>query len=188
MPRKKRKAPASGKPRARGQGKAGATRAAAVAGRKPVSALLARRLAGAASGFPNGKNVWFYARYDRKNLSFDVSDPIVSDTAPADPTDPDFGLFGPYQTPAIPSRRPAVARVTIELVDGRRVTLPIEKADTLFLSPSALEKFAIPYYAALGDLELAMKIRRTFEDDNVVLLCHGPNTEYCFRETKDFAR
>jgi hypothetical protein len=157
-------------------------------GRKPISALLARRLAGAASGFPNGKKLWFYARYDRKNLSFDVSDPIESDTPPAVPTDPEFGLFGPYQTPAIPSRRPVIARVTVELADGRNVTLPIEKADTLFLSPSALEKFAIPYYAALGDLELAMKIRRTFEDDNVVLLCHGPNTEYCFRETKDFAR
>ena len=150
--------------------------------------MLARRLAGAASGFPDGRNVWFYARYNRKDLSFDVSEPMVSDTPPADPTDKEFGLFGPYQTPALPAKRTPVARVTLELTDGREVTLRVEEADTLFLTPSALEKFAIPYYAALGDLELAMRIRKKFEEESVVMLCHGPNTEYCFRETTDFSR
>jgi hypothetical protein len=153
---------------------------------KPISAMLARRLAGAASGFPNGKKTWFYSRYVRKNLAFNVSDPLVQNTPPAAHPDPAFGLFGPYLTQEEPVKRTPVARVILELTNGKKITLEAINADSVFWSASAIEKFAIPYYGAVGDLELAKKIRDTFQDPNVVAMCHGPNTEYCLQESQEF--
>lgn len=151
---------------------------------RPISALLARRLAAAASGFPHGRTVWFRARYepDAKG-SFQVSPPILSDTRPADPDDPQFGIFGPYQTPA-PSqarKRADVVQVTLHLSDGRTIEIAAGDADCLFWSAAAIEKFAVPYYAAVGTLETAVRIREDFNRENVVAMDHGPNTEYTMR-------
>lgn len=148
----------------------------------PISAMLARRLAGAASGYPDGRKIWFTARYQRLDLAFNVSEPY--EDRPSAP-DSAFGVFGPYQTPSQPSKRNEVVRVTLELSNGETKTIDPRKVDSLFWSESALEKFVIPYYGAVGDLELAMKIRSEFTKDKVVALCHGPNTEYCLQETKD---
>ena len=154
---------------------------------KPISAMLARRLAGAASGFPNGKKIWFYSRYVRKDLAFNVSDPIVSNSQPAAHPNPEFGTFGPYLSPEEPVKRTPVAKVTLELTNGKKITLDASHADSVFWSASAIEKFAIPYYGAVGDLELATKIRDTFQDEDVVAMCHGPNTEYCLQDSGSFS-
>ena len=154
----------------------------------PISAMLARRLAGAASGYADGKKIWFTARYRRDDeFSFRVSEPIVSDERPAEPADDELGLFGPFLTPQrrVAAKRTPVVRVYLELEDGKTITLDAKHADCVFWSEAALEKFAIPYYASLGDLELAQEIRTRFRKPDVVALDHGPNTEYTLRRTED---
>ena len=94
---------------------------------RPLSAGLARRLAAAASGFPDGRTVWFIARHEPDaNGSYQVSAPIVSDTRPAEPRDPAFGIFGPYQTPVPghPAKRADVVRVVLHLSNG--TTMPLD--------------------------------------------------------------
>lgn len=151
---------------------------------RPISAALARRLAAAASGFPNGQTVWFMARHEPDaNGSYQVGPPIVSDARPPEPKDPAFGIFGPYQTaaPSHPAKRLDVVRVVLHLSNGATIELPAGGADCVFWSAAAIEKFAIPYYAALGNLELAVRIRDEFNSADVVAMDHGPNTEYSMR-------
>ncbi len=50
--------------------------------------------------------------------------------------------------------------------------------DTVFLSLSAIDKFAIPYYAALYGPEVAMSIRQKFIDSGAEALLHDPGTVY----------
>ena len=151
---------------------------------RPISAALARRLAAAASGFPNGQTIWFIARHEPDaNGSYQVSAPIASDTRPADPGDPAFGVFGPYQTPVPghPAKRADVVRVVLHLSNGASIELPADSADCVFWTAASIEKFAVPYYAALGNLELAVRIRDEFNRADVVAMDHGPNTEYDMR-------
>lgn len=151
---------------------------------RPISAALARRLAAAASGFPNGQTVWFTARHEPDaSGSYQVSAPIVSGIRPAEPGDSAFGLFGPYQTPVPghPAKRADVVRVVLHLSNGTSIDLPAGDADCVFWTAAAIEKFAVPYYASLGNLELAVRIRDEFNRADVVAMDHGPNTEYDMR-------
>jgi hypothetical protein len=150
---------------------------------RPISAMLARRLAGAASGYPSGKSIWFTALYKRgADFRFNVSEPY--DSRPNAP-DADSGVFGPYQTPAARVKPNHIKRIVLELSNGETKAIDPEKVDSLFWSESAVEKFVIPYYGAIGDLSLAMNIQNQFRNDKVVALCHGPNTELCLQQTTD---
>ena len=94
---------------------------------QPMSGMLARRLAQAASGYANDKMIWFVARNERNaDLSFEVSAPIGRDERPEAPHDPEFGLFRPYLNPApscAQTKRTPVVSVTLHLDGGEDIRL-----------------------------------------------------------------
>jgi hypothetical protein len=153
---------------------------------KPTSAGLARRLAAAADGYLNGKIIWFIARYEPVDGSYDISEAIEQDDRPADPVDADYGVFGPYRNDAVDTRHTPVIAVTLHLKNGRNITLEDPKCDAVFWSASAIRKFVLPHYAEYVSLEYARKIETDFRvDPDIVALTHAPNTEYTMKRSTD---
>lgn len=75
-----------------------------------------------------------------------------------------FGVFGPFVTPAdrMSASAPKVVsvRVTTRTAQGLRTTQLDPNVDALFLSMSAIEKFAIPYYAKIYGPEYSRRLRQ----------------------------
>jgi hypothetical protein len=151
---------------------------------QPVSAKLARRLAAAADGYRDGREVWFTASFTPKDgqngNNFDISEAIPGDgTSAPDVTLSDgYGLFGPFLTEESgdPKRTP-IASIVLRLPGGD-VEIDASKYDAMFWSSSSLDKFAVPHYATVLDLSMAAKLQREFSEPSVYLVLHGPNTEY----------
>lgn len=154
-------------------------------GEMPITAGLARRLAAAADGYRNGRVIWFTARYEPVNGDYEISTAIESLIRPAAPKDPAFGLFGPFRNDAEAIKRVPVVRVTLHLEGGDTRSFEADKYDAVMWSNSAIRKFALPHYAEYIGLELAMKVRDGFLQDNVTAFVHGPNTEYEMVQTDD---
>jgi len=147
---------------------------------RPLSAKLIRRLAAAADGHRDGREIYFMARFEAEDDGdFDVNGPYTHDQLNTLRVPQGFGIFGPYQTEACIddiSRTP-VKKITIELHNGHTFSFEGTRFDALFWSVSALEKFAIPHYTTIRGVEKAQHILRQFVDTDVFLLAHDPNTE-----------
>lgn len=160
---------------------------------RAVSAMLLRRLAEAADGHRN-REAWFVARYspvgDTCMDVFDLSPHASEEEARAALAEKefpdDYGVFGPYLTDD--GTRPTfrIHDIEIRLRHSRtgqlQRPLRIEghRFDALFYSLSALEKFAIPYYARLHGPAYAEQMRRDFLAKDFYLMGHLPLTEYDF--------
>lgn len=110
---------------------------------------------------------------------------------------PLFGAFGPFLCEDEDKRNYKVMDIhlvirennstadkTIKLSDalktqgvqiGADTELP---CDAVFLSHSALEKFAEPYYTFAGGVDMANVVREQFTLDNFLLMMHLPTTDY----------
>jgi len=148
--------------------------------RKALSARLSRRLAAAADGFRDGREIFFTARFEPENNGdFDLDGPFTRDQVATLRVPPGFGIFGPYQTDECDddlSRTP-IKTITIELHDGKKWSFEGTRFDALFWSVSALEKFAIPHYTTVHGVEKARGILKGFVETDVFLMGHDPNTE-----------
>lgn len=149
--------------------------------KKPISASLARLLAEAAAAYP-GKTIWLTGRYEPKNGKHDID---KHDTDPGDPTDPEFGSFGPYFTKKETNKHD---KDIVDLVlrwkpvgtsgpHTNEKVYSIDDCDMMVLSLAALDKFVIPYYARILGAGEAAQLRQRFLDGDAAVLRHLPDTE-----------
>jgi hypothetical protein len=156
-----------------------------------VSAALARRLAETADGHRDGKEHWVVTSptdpTTTKLRSFESRTDAEMYRDLENAAGGSFGVFGPYQTPRDPVTRQtglkvSVKKVTVELEDeaGTKYTAVIEgdQYDALFWSRSSVDKFAVPYYVGVADVEFGMKVRDDFSVADVFMMAHMPDTTY----------
>ena len=166
---------------------------------RPLSAALLRRLGEAADGFRTGRPIYVVACYDDPREDLRVfeceADALEHLTRAGDR----FGMFGPFATPADrsvsggPLREVAVTpgtrsvragevaevAVTIRAESGeeRTVRLDGREHDALFWTASAIDKFAVPYYAHVQGAEFAAELRRRVMAGPVCAIVHLPHSE-----------
>jgi hypothetical protein len=157
----------------------------------PVTAALVRRLAESADGHRDGKTHWVVTSPDdpttEKLQSFPSLAAAKTYRDQQNAAGGNFDVFGPFQTPRDPAKLPrghkkSVKKVTVELEDeaGGKYTAVIDgdKSDALFWSSSSIDKFAVPYYVGVADVEFGMKVRDDFDRADVYMMVHLPDTTY----------
>jgi hypothetical protein len=138
------------------------------------------RVGEAAAGYPDAVPGWWTAHLKPVNGKFKPrrhpTQAEANDNVQADPT---RGAVGPVVAPIIPGGgvQTNVARVTIEFKDGSHRTLQGEDYDAVFWGYPAVEKFVIPYYVSVVDLEYGMRIDEEAKQPDMIL-AHSPDTEY----------
>jgi hypothetical protein len=143
-----------------------------------VSSFLLRRIAEAADGF-RGEEIFCRARFQPNN-QFDFEVSAERDKTKLSPAGGGFGVFGPFFTPETPGpdlKDTPIASITVKLKDGRVIKVDPQKVDALFLTVSAVEKFAVPYYASKNSVPMAARVLQGFDQAGIVFLTHGPETE-----------
>lgn len=150
------------------------------AGPRAISAGLGRRLAAAADGHRDGREIFFQARFEADaEGNYGVTGPLTREEAAQAVVPEGYGIFGPFLTEPCTddiSRTP-IRRVTLELENGDAVTFEGTRYDALFWSSSALEKFVVPYYAVVGGIERAQRLRDQLLNTDAFMIAHDPNTE-----------
>ena len=140
-------------------------------------APLLLRLAEAADGYRDGQNHYFvFNRHepsdeDREFPTLaDANEYLSQKTTPAD-----FVVFGPCQTP-IDNAALGVTNVSVTWNDStpKLDTDVAAKADCIFWSASAVDKFLIPYYARVWGVEAAERLRNTLL--NCQWVAHPPGS------------
>jgi hypothetical protein len=171
----------------------------ALADDRPISARLARRLAEAAFGYMGLGPVYLAAAYEPIDGVADPYDVICfrSDWAAAEryaayrntiPDSPRYGVFGPYDTEL--GGVPLTSQYSLDtislLVDSPAstspaqgtLTIPASDYDSLFWTRAAVEKFAVPYYAALYSPAFAEFVLEEYDGARLAVLGHMPWSEY----------
>lgn len=154
----------------------------------PMSLDLARALAEAADGLAIDENPFYVvARYEPVTSMFAGGFVVwgpYGDFGEVDGKPRDevcartAGFFGPFQVTPTPASGHRVERVTLDFagvsfsIDGR------EMPDALFLTPAAVEKFALPYYGRIFDPDFARMVKEQFSSANVQVMAHYPWSEY----------
>jgi hypothetical protein len=157
----------------------------------PISAELARRLAESADGHRDGR-----PRFVVTNPEEPATDRLRSFESKAEALEYQaqenakgegtFRVFGPFQTPRdtpadATGHKIMVKKVTVELEqDGKQYVAEIEgdKYDAIFWSSSAVDKFAVPYYVSVVDVDFGAKVRADFGAPDVFMMVHLPDTVY----------
>ncbi|HYR12060.1 MAG TPA: hypothetical protein VEQ60_30020 [Longimicrobium sp.] len=158
---------------------------------KEIPATLIRRLGEAADGF-RGKGKAYYvvsltpdAHGNHEVLGPYAKKKDVPAKVAAQVKSGMRGWFGPIHTPG-PSPASTSDIVITDLVLSTRgpgsttgkVTIEGSKFDCLFYSISAIEKFAIPYYARMFGGDYVKRLHESVTADNFLLMGHLPGTEY----------
>jgi hypothetical protein len=144
---------------------------------RPVAPSLLRRLAEAADGVTGP--AWFVVSYELIRGKHKIYGPFGSEAqAVTHLSSPEqHGVFGPFQAPLTVVHTQTILGWEMHLDDGTSRALT-ERYDAFFWSHSALRKFVLPYYANVVDPEYAIRIRKAFDKEDVVLMAHDPMTEY----------
>ncbi len=169
---------------------------------RPLTAALLRRLAEAADGYRTGEPIYVVACHDDPRHDLRVFEREADALEHLARAGGRFGMFGPFATPvdgsatggrareaaasldAPDGSAPAgeVVEVTVSLRDPagaeRMIRLDAREHDALFWSMSAIDKFAVPYYAHTDDAELAVEMRRRAMEGPVCGLAHLPRSDY----------
>lgn len=80
------------------------------------------------------------------------------------------------ETQTVGAPMPRVAKVHVEMEDGRRFVLDGKEYDSVFWSDSARDKFLLPYYVAVGTLDEAIVLRDS--TDPTTVLTHRPGSRW----------
>lgn len=160
--------------------------------KRAIRPSLARRLAEAADGFRHKHEKYFFvAKFEpeadgRNHL---IAGPFktpaeVPEELCTEITAGHRGWFGPFQGEQTPSTALLIHEMDISTMrpgetDVSQVrSVPARRFDCLFWSRSALEKFAVPYYARMYGGEYVNKLLKEFESDSFQMVAHLPGTEY----------
>jgi hypothetical protein len=158
---------------------------------KATSTLLAR-LAESVDGARIGRDGYFVApfKYDPKDQGHRVSGVFTKhecavaycEDQKLDPNQ--YGIFGPFETrkPRDPllsndGKPLRVTKVTLEIENGKSICLDGSKFDAVFWGDSAVGKFLVPYYTALGGVEEASELQVKY-DREMLLVVHLPGSEW----------
>ena len=145
---------------------------------EPIPAGMLRVLAEAADGFRTGQAVFFVA--DRRypyNIAGTFESRPAAEAARAD-SGSSYGVFGPYTTPAdrIADTSPRVigVRLTLQTARGRVFReLDPTKVDAVFLTPSAVDKFLLPYYTSIYGPKYSADLWSIVLREGLKPICHG---------------
>lgn len=142
-----------------------------------ISASLLRRIAEAADGHRTGEPIWVVAE-DAPPHDAEVFDTAAEADAAAQRDG--WSAHGPYRTPRDDDDELiTVLSVRVRLSDGTEREIGIESdVDALFFSRSAVEKFAVPYYAHVGGVERAAAILGTDTSGTGHVRGHDRNTRW----------
>ena len=158
---------------------------------QPVSAAVAKRLAAAADGFRHGKPMYFVSGFQKvgrlerfEGEEGRAAAERVRREREAKGGGEKYGVFGPYATEPVPGvearAEPEVLDVTVrvKLADGSTQTRVFggKEFDALFWTRSAMDKFAIPYYAGALGLDHAVRLSGEFSGEGVYMAAHMPDT------------
>ena len=156
---------------------------------KPMRASLVSRLAEAADGIRTGNDIWFIARPDpHPDTRHEVKghfnteqDAITAKTAHGS----NFEVYGPFHTPKDPDydRTETIEKVVLHMkpLGGgatRELCLSGQDYDAVFWSMAAVDKFVVPYYVSMADLDEAARLRKDFGTVTTVALIHLPGSAY----------
>lgn len=153
---------------------------------KAIPASLLSRLSEAADGTRNNKPVYFVAQlvphpdhgHDVMGYFRSVQDAFNHPRAKPLLQKGTYMIFGPYQTKEDPESKPKdVLKVVIHRSGGKVVELDGRKFDCLFWSLSAFEKFVIPYYTSVSDLNKAAQVRKDFMKETSIAGIHIPGSD-----------
>jgi|GEM_PF-4512892 len=153
---------------------------------RPIRASLIRRLAEAADGIRNNKPIYFVAQlipdeetgHDVLGYFKSAKDAFEHSTARALLDSGNYLIFGPYQTDDDQDyRRKPIREIILVPENARSVLLNGTKFDCIFWSLSAIDKFVVPYYVAIGDLKRAQKIREDFKKETSIAGIHIPGSD-----------
>lgn len=154
----------------------------------PISLELARALAEAAEGLAvNDEPFYLVARYKPIVAvfagGFVVRGPFASYAdVPQDLKDEIdehvSGFFGRFQVTPPPVIGAAVDQVDLHIRGWPGLFTYPTMPDALFFSPSAVEKFALPYYERIFGPEFAARVRDEFAAADVQAMAHYPWSEY----------
>jgi hypothetical protein len=147
---------------------------------RPNTTLMSR-LAEALDGYRIGSEVCFVGRYwygphsDGHRLYGPFKkceDAIAFREAKQLPKDK-FGVFGPFHTSnedgwKIGQKRRGIKEVVIHYKDGTVVALDGDKYDALFWSGAAAEKFALPYYMAIGSVQECVSMKERGQEADLL--------------------
>jgi hypothetical protein len=163
--------------------------------RKRKSATLLRRLGEAVCGHRDHAHAYFVGpyRYDPEDGGHRLVGPFPDQRPAQEYMDAQqlsydtHDVFGPYDgtgshLPAPPKPRKVTA-VVIHVADEdggneRKVVLNPQLYDAVFWSQSAVEKFLVPYYTAIGSLEEGSVVREAMRRASTLGLVHLPGSEW----------
>jgi hypothetical protein len=153
---------------------------------REVPASLISRLAEAADGMRTGKPVYFVAELEPDlETGHDVIGSFATpeavfdhQTAKEAVLSGEYLIFGPFQTKDDPYYRPKdIEKVVIYPRGKSPIVLDGMKFDCVFWSLSAVDKFLIPYYTSMGDLEKASRVRKDFIKPKSIAGIHIPGSD-----------
>jgi hypothetical protein len=156
---------------------------------EPISVALARAIAEAADGFPEYEGtIYLVAPYKMEALvgrgGFHISEPYrsweeVPDYVKQQVCEKKAGFFGPFDVHPIHAKGRRISLVDLHVEkSGDVYRLDTHRVDALFLSPQALEKFALPYYERIYGPAFAQEVMRQFLEAHVQFIAHFPWSEY----------
>ena len=89
-----------------------------------------------------------------------------------------------FELDAIPNPKPGKLAVKLPGIQVNTLPYPVPNddfssiADAVFWSMAAVEKFLVPYYSSMHELERVMReVRDLFKDQSVLAFIHLPNSE-----------
>lgn len=150
---------------------------------KLLSASLLKRLAEAADGFRDGREIWCVAATKFPH-ELEVFFSEVEADALCKVRTKTHSVFGPFKTGSETARlavRPEIIEISVTIKEGgktKQVKVDPKEVDCLFWSESAVDKFVIPYYARLYGVEHAAKMRKTFAAERKALSGHDRKTRW----------
>ena len=149
------------------------------------SAILLKRLAEAAAGYPTGNDIWIVAGLGFPHSAdvFESEDSAKQFLLKQVGKEHQYGVFGPYLT-----ERPAytfdqkVVHMTVTLEDSNGVqteeSVDVKNTDVVFIRPTAVEKFLIPYYCNLYGAKEAGKIWESYTTGGAEICGHTDATRW----------
>jgi hypothetical protein len=151
-----------------------------------LPASLAKRVAEAANGLRNDKNVWFVVKEEfphplKKHYSEAEADTDLASRGPG------YVKMGPYRTPPDCPHKPAIEWIKVKVKGHKERELKPENVDALFFSVAALDKFFYPYYTTLYGAEKAAEMRKKYTDsgNTASIMCHDPVSDECDEDNGD---
>ncbi len=146
---------------------------------RPLSAALLRRLGEAADGYRTGRPIYVVACYDHPRDDLRIFDHEADALEHLSQAGDRFGMFGPFVTHG--AGADGLVRevaITLRAADGseRVARLDGREYDAFLWSASAIDKFAVPYYAATAGIDAATEMRQRCTQGPVCWMTHRPGS------------